>query len=66
MSAPMLDLAEFASLEDALIKVEPGERYLGLGRELMAVATEFEPNTITDVLVLHGRSRPSAALGNRT
>lgn len=47
MSAPMLDLTQFASLEDALAKVEPGERYLDLGRELMAVATEFEPNAIT-------------------
>jgi hypothetical protein len=47
MSAPMLELGQFASLEDALVKVEPGERDLDLGRELMAVATEFEPNAIT-------------------
>ena len=42
----MLDLSQFASLEDALVKVEPGDRYRDLGRELMAVATEFEPNAI--------------------
>lgn len=42
----LLDLSEFASLEDALAKTEPGERYGNVAALLIPVATGM-PMTLT-------------------
>ncbi|MFZ0379290.1 MAG: hypothetical protein WCD11_02055 [Solirubrobacteraceae bacterium] len=42
MSVPKLDLTQFTSLNDALSKVEPGDRYVNLGRELIPYADRIE------------------------
>jgi hypothetical protein len=37
MAQPMLDLQQFESMEDALTKVAPGDRYVDVGRPLVPV-----------------------------
>lgn len=44
----LLDLSQFASLDDALAKVEPGDRYLRIG-ELLLPASGGMPMTLTNL-----------------
>lgn len=43
----MLDLSQFASLDEAVAKVEPGDRYLEVGKLLMPLDGGGMPMTLT-------------------
>jgi hypothetical protein len=56
--------SQFSSLDDAMDKVQLGDRYLEVGRRLMAVSTEFE-TSYTSMFWFSVLARSRALHGDR-